>query len=63
MIIAHANVRKRMEKGQFMEAFNMEVPPAPAIALPVVTFTENVTVHFNSDTPGSRPSCSRPYGR
>lgn len=50
VIIAHANVRKRMEKGQFMEAFNMEVPPAPAIALPVVTFTENVTVHFNGDT-------------
>jgi cyclase len=50
VIIAHDNVRKRMEKGQFMAAFNMEIPPAPAHALPIITFSENVTVHFNNDT-------------
>lgn len=50
VIIAHDNVRKRMEKGQFMAAFNMEIPPAPALALPIITFSENVTVHFNNDT-------------
>ena len=49
LIIAHENVRKRMSVGQFMAAFNTQVPPAPAAALPVVTFTDSVTFHLNGE--------------
>lgn len=50
IIVAHDNVRKRMSKGQMMEAFNTEVPPAPKEALPVVTFDQGVTFHWNDET-------------
>jgi cyclase len=46
-IIAHENVRKRMEKGQSLRG--EAVPPAPPKALPVITFGEAVTVHFNGE--------------
>ena len=49
VIVAHENVRKRMSVGQFMTAFNMQVDPAPAIALPVVTFAEDVSFHLNGE--------------
>ena len=48
--IAHDNVRKRMSADNFIEAFKMKVPASPAIALPVVTFTDAVTFHINGDT-------------
>lgn len=47
VIVAHHNVRKRMSMGQAMKVFDMTVPPAPEIALPVVTFDGNVDFHFN----------------
>lgn len=50
VMVAHDNVRKRMAKGQRVEAFNMDIPPAPATALPVMTFGQAVTFHFNNDT-------------
>lgn len=49
IIVAHDNVRERMAKGQFMKAFNMEVPPAGDVALPVLTFDEGVSFHWNGD--------------
>jgi cyclase len=49
VIVAHDNVRKRMSAGQFMELMKRQVPPAPAKALPVVTFTTDVTLHFNGE--------------
>lgn len=49
-IVAHDNVRERMLKGQAIEAFDMVVPPAPKEALPVITFDEAVTFHWNGDT-------------
>ncbi|MDJ0842466.1 MAG: MBL fold metallo-hydrolase [Acidobacteriota bacterium] len=49
VIVAHENVRKRMSKGQFMSDFNMQVDPAPKIALPVVTFTSDMTFHMNGE--------------
>ena len=48
--MAHENVRQRMSVGQFMTAFNMQVPPAPPVALPVVTFSRDVTFHLNGQT-------------
>src|SRR5919109_689033 len=48
-IVAHENVRKRMSVEQFIEMFNMKVPPSPVGALPVVTFTDAVSFHLNGD--------------
>lgn len=49
VIVAHENVRERMSKEQFLEAFNSRTPPAPAKALPVITFTDAVTFHWNGE--------------
>jgi cyclase len=50
IIVAHANVRKRMSERQFTEAFNRTVEPSPEGALPVVTFERSVTFHWNDET-------------
>jgi cyclase len=47
LIVAHHNVRKRLQAGGFMESFKTDVPPAPAAALPVVTFGEDASFHVN----------------
>jgi cyclase len=49
LIVAHENVRRRMAAGTFMEAVNRRVEPAPPDALPVVTFNDAVTFHWNGD--------------
>lgn len=49
IIIAHDNVRKRMSTQQFIAAFGDTVPPSPKAALPVVTFADGVTFHWNGD--------------
>ncbi len=50
LIVAHDNVRARLSTEQFMAAFDRTVPPSPAKALPVVTFTDTVRFHVNGDT-------------
>ena len=47
VIVAHDNVRRRLSVGQMLRG--TQVPPAPPGALPVVTFTEDVTFHLNGD--------------
>jgi glyoxylase-like metal-dependent hydrolase (beta-lactamase superfamily II) len=49
VIIAHENVRKRMSSEQFIQLMNRKVPPAPPKALPVVTFTSDITLHLNGE--------------
>jgi len=49
VIVAHDNVRKRMSVGQFMEIMKTQVPPAPPRALPIVTFSSDVTLHLNGE--------------
>jgi len=49
VIVAHANVRKRMSVEQFNRAFGTRTEPSPVGALPVVTFTRDVTLHMNGD--------------
>lgn len=49
VIVAHENVRSRMSSDQFMATFNVTVPAAPPKALPVVTFTQGVSLHLNGD--------------
>ena len=50
LIIAHDNVRTRMNARHFSEFFKSETPPSPQAALPVVTFSESVTLHVNGQT-------------
>lgn len=47
VIVAHDNVRTRMSVDQVMEALGRTVPASPEAALPVITFSQNVTFHFN----------------
>jgi glyoxylase-like metal-dependent hydrolase (beta-lactamase superfamily II) len=49
VIVAHENVRKRMSVEQFNQMFNRTTPPSPKDALPIVTFTSDVTFHLNGD--------------
>ena len=48
-IVAHDNVHKRMSSQQVMKAFNNTVPASPDVALPVITFNDRMTFHFNND--------------
>lgn len=50
VIVAHENVRKRLAAGQSVDILEMVIPPAPPQALPVVTFPDSLTFHWNNDT-------------
>ena len=49
LLVAHENVRKRISTEQFIAAFGRKIEPSPEAALPVVTFTDAVTFHWNGD--------------
>ncbi len=49
VIVAHENVRKRLNSEQFIKFFQNKVPPSPPIALPVITFTRDITFHLNGE--------------
>ena len=49
VIIAHENVRTRMTKGQFIKALGKKVAPFSDGALPILTFSEQMTFYFNDD--------------
>jgi len=49
LIFAHENVRKRLAAGQFVPFFQKMIEPKPKEALPVVTFDQSVTIHFNDE--------------
>jgi glyoxylase-like metal-dependent hydrolase (beta-lactamase superfamily II) len=48
-IVAHENVRKRLSTEQKIELFDTTYPPMPEAALPTVTFTKDLTLHFNGE--------------
>jgi len=48
-VIAHENVRKRLSTEQRSEVFKSTTPPAPKEALPIITFNQSLTVHFNGE--------------
>ena len=50
LIFAHDNVRVLMSEPQTLSRFGAELPAAPKVALPVVTFGEDMTFHLNGDT-------------
>ena len=47
LIFAHDNVRARLSTTQTAPLSGQETPPLPKEALPVVTFAESVTFHWN----------------
>lgn len=50
VIVAHDNVRKRMSTEQFSKFFQMKVPASPHVALPQITFSQDLTFHLNKET-------------
>ncbi len=50
LIMAHEKVHARLSVDQFLGAFGSKVPAAPKGTLPVITFTENISFHWNGDT-------------
>lgn len=48
-IIAHDNVRKRLATEQYSKVFKQTTPASPKEALPVITFNQSLTVHFNGE--------------
>ena len=49
IIVAQENVRKRLSSEGFIAFLGMKTQPSPAIALPIVTFTRDVSFHLNGD--------------
>ena len=49
LIVAHENVRKRLSAEGFIEFLGVKTKAEPKVALPVVTFTRDVTFHINGD--------------
>ncbi|NNE07175.1 MAG: MBL fold metallo-hydrolase [Gemmatimonadetes bacterium] len=47
IVVAHDNVRKRMSAEHFNDLFDRQMPASDAAALPVVTFSEDVTFHWD----------------
>ena len=49
IIIAHDNVRKMLASGAYLSVTDVEVPPAPPEALPVITFDDSLSLHMNGE--------------
>jgi glyoxylase-like metal-dependent hydrolase (beta-lactamase superfamily II) len=50
VLVAHENVRRRMSVDSFIATFDRTLPASPPQALPVVTFTRDVTFHLGGET-------------
>ncbi|MDF1763578.1 MAG: MBL fold metallo-hydrolase, partial [Oleibacter sp.] len=50
IIFAHENVRKRLTSEQFVKAFDMKMAPQPDAALPMITFDNSMSLHWNDLT-------------
>nr|AQQ74983.1 hypothetical protein [uncultured bacterium] len=49
VIVAHENVRTRLSVDAFIEVFNRKLAAPPPRALPIVTFTRDVTFHLGGE--------------
>ena len=49
VIVAHHNVRKRMSTEQLIDFLQMKMKPDPKDALPVVTFSTDLSFHINGE--------------
>lgn len=50
LIVAHDNVRKRLSVDNTLAAFNAQIPASPKEALPVITFSTDISFHLNGET-------------
>lgn len=50
LIMSHHAVRERLLNGSYIEAFGMKSGPAAEVALPVVTYSQNMHLHINGET-------------
>ncbi len=48
--MSHHGVRERLVNGSFIGAFGMKSEPASKVALPTVTYSENMHLHINGET-------------
>lgn len=53
-IIAHEMVRQRMTEERDLAGLDRHTGPSPTAALPIVTFTDAVTLHLNGETVEAR---------
>jgi cyclase len=49
IIISHDNVRKRLSSDQFLEFINQTIPALSEKGLPIITFSENMTLYQNDE--------------
>jgi len=49
ILVAHENVRKRLGSEQFLEVFDRKIPALPESALPIITFSRDISFHLNED--------------
>jgi cyclase len=49
IIVSHDNVRKRLSTEQFSEFFKRTIPPMSEKGLPIVTFSDNMTLFQNGE--------------
>jgi glyoxylase-like metal-dependent hydrolase (beta-lactamase superfamily II) len=49
VIISHDNVRERLSTEQFSAFFNRTIAPLPEKGLPIITFSDNMTLFQNGD--------------
>jgi cyclase len=49
LVVSQENVRLRMSEPQHLSEYALEVPAAAAVALPVVTFDDGLTLNLNGD--------------
>ncbi|MDB2414374.1 MBL fold metallo-hydrolase [Rickettsiales bacterium] len=49
IIMAHNNVQKRLSTEQFITYFKRQMPALSKTGLPKLTFTDNITLHYNDD--------------
>jgi cyclase len=49
IIVSHDNVKKRLSTEQFIGFFNRTVPPLSERGLPIITFSDNMTISQNGD--------------
>src|SRR5215211_1652875 len=49
IIVSHENVRKRLSTNQFFEFINQTIPALSNKGLPIITFSENMTIYKNDE--------------
>ena len=50
LIMSHHGVRERLVNGSFIAAFGMKSDPGDKVALPTLTYSENMYLHINGET-------------